>query len=206
MRRQYSLLFKRPLITIQPGEYYVTQKDEVVSTVLGSCVSVCLREVQAGIGGMNHFMLPRGGVVPEGPFSAEARYGMYAMEVLIGEIIKLGGGRRHLEAKVFGGAHVISRSVAGVYNVPQANLDFVRRFLRLEEIPVVAWDVAGDCARKIYYEPASGRVLLKRLPPPLPDDMLAKEISLGQKALRRLRGDDLTLFESNNPAARGPQE
>ncbi|MCF8041257.1 MAG: hypothetical protein K9K65_08170 [Desulfarculaceae bacterium] len=206
MLRQYSPLFKRPLITIQPGEYYVTQGDEVVGTVLGSCVSVCLRDTRSGVGGMNHFMLPTGKVRANDTFSAEARYGMYAMELLIGEIIKQGGGRRYLEAKVFGGGQVLNRIISGAYNVARANLEFVEHFLRLEEIPVAASDVAGEYVRKIFYEPVSGRVLLKRLPAPVPGDILEAERSHGKTALERLDGDDLTLFESAKPGVKGHQE
>lgn len=206
MLRQYSPLFKRLLISIQPGEYYVTQADEVVTTVLGSCVSVCLRDTKTGIGGMNHFMLPTGNLQPDDPFSAEARYGMYAMELLIGEIVKRGGGRRHMEAKVFGGGCVLSHAISGVYNVPKANLKFVEQFLRLEEIPVAAHDVAGEYVRKIYYEPVSGRVLLKRLPAPAPSDVLHGERIYGKKAMERMRHDDLSLFQGVKPGVKGQRD
>lgn len=206
MLRQYSPLFKRPLITIQPGEYYATRSDEMVGTVLGSCVSVCLRDTKAGIGGMNHFMLPGGRGRPGDPSSATARYGMYAMELLIGEIIKLGGGREHFEAKVFGGGHVLCNSPSTGHNVPRANLEFVQGFLSLEEISVASHDVGGDCARKIYYHPQSGRVLLKRLPPPVPEEVLAGERSHGSQARWRSLRDDLTLFGDKAPGAKGPRE
>ena len=174
--------------------------------MLGSCVSVCLRDTKTGIGGMNHFMLPTGNLQPDDPFSAEARYGMYAMELLIGEVVKRGGGRRHLEAKVFGGGYVLSHAISGVYDVPRANLKFVEQFLRLEEIPVAAHDVAGEYVRKIYYEPVSGRVLLKRLPAPVPSDLLHGERTYGKKAMERMRRDDLSLFQSVKPGAKGQRD
>lgn len=178
----------------------------MVATVLGSCVSVCLRDTNTGIGGMNHFMLPTGNLQPDDPLSPEARYGMYAMELLIGEIVKRGGGRRHMEAKVFGGGYVLSHAISGVYDVPKANLKFVEQFLRLEEIPVAAHDVAGEYVRKIYYEPVSGRVLLKRLPAPVPSDVLHGERIYGKKAMELMRRDDLSLFQSVKPGVKGQRD
>ncbi|MCB2226395.1 MAG: hypothetical protein KQH53_06925 [Desulfarculaceae bacterium] len=196
MLRQYSPRFSRPLITIQAGEYYVTRSDEVISTILGSCVSVCIRDASLGIGGMNHFMLPESsGALPGAKASASARYGMYAMELVIGGIIKAGGGRDHLEAKVFGGGHVLPAAPSCARSVPQANLDFVRRFLSLENIPLASYDVGGNCGRKVFYLPHSGQAFIKRLAQPLGQEALEQEEDFRRRARKASRAEDLTVFD-----------
>jgi chemotaxis protein CheD len=153
------------MIIIQPGEYYVTNKDEVIATVLGSCISVCLRDSAAGVGGMNHFMLP-GDFRMDDIFSSQsARYGMYAMELLLGEIIKLGGGREHLKAKVFGGGHVLASVSMQRDTVPQSNIEFVKAFLSMEGIQVLSSDVGGVHGRKVIFMPKSGQAFVKKLMP-----------------------------------------
>lgn len=195
MLRQYSPVFKRTLITIQAGEYYVCKGDEVISTILGSCVSVCIRDARLGIGGMNHFMLPgEDGALPGAGASANARYGMYAMELVIGGIIKAGGGRDGLEAKVFGGGHVLPSAPACGETVPRANLDFVRRFLSLEEIPLVSYDVGGNCGRKVFYLPRTGQAFIKRLAEPLGPEALEREEDFRRQARKASREEDLTIF------------
>ena len=196
MLRQFSPRFQRPLITIQAGEYYVTRDDEVLTTILGSCVAVCIRDSQKGIGGMNHFMLPESeGGSALGMNTRSARYGMYAMELVIGGIIKRGGGREALEAKVFGGGHVLPSAPSCGRNVSQANLDFVRRYLALEEIPLASYDVGGLCGRKIFYLPQSGRALVKRLEIPSPPMTLAQDSRLRRQARLAAEKEDFTLFE-----------
>ncbi len=195
--RQYSPLFKRPLITIQAGEYYVTSEDEVIATVVGSCVAVCVRDARRGIGGMNHFMLPGKGATPQEAASPDARYGVYAMDVLIGGIVKRGGGRDHLEAKVFGGGHILPHAPASGKSVSRANLEFIREFLALEGIPLAAHDVGGERGRKVLYLPRSGRALVKRLAAPLPHEVLARERAHRRAASLAARADDLTIFHEN---------
>jgi chemotaxis protein CheD len=195
MLRQFSPRFQRPLINIQAGEYYVTSGDEVIATVLGSCVSVCIRDARTGIGGMNHFMLPGNDcALALGAASSSARYGMYAMELVIGGIIKRGGGRESLEAKVFGGGHVMASAPACLDSVPRANLEFVREFLALEKIPLVSYDVGGGCGRKLLYLPRSGKALVKRLDAALGPGHLEKERSLSRRARRAAETEDLTIF------------
>ena len=143
---------------IQPGEYYATGRDMLLVTVLGSCVAACLRDPVSGIGGMNHFMLPEGG---EGSVGKSARYGVYAMEVLLNDLLKLGAKRERLVAKVFGGGAVLAGFET--MNIGERNAEFVEKFLSTERIPVVAHDLKGQVARKIYYFPSDGRVLVKNL-------------------------------------------
>lgn len=146
---------------ILPGEYYVTADDMVLVTVLGSCVSACIRDASAGIGGLNHFMLPDAGQDPSNPLSSSARYGTHAMELLINQLIKLGARRDSLEAKVFGGGNVLRGMT--VTDVGARNAAFVLGYLATEGIRVVAQDLVDVFPRKIYFFPHSGRVLVKKL-------------------------------------------
>lgn len=146
---------------ILPGEYYVTTRDMLIVTVLGSCVSACVRDRSTGIGGMNHFMLPESDNDPNNPLSTSTRYGSYAMEMLINHLMKLGGRRQNFEAKVFGGGNVLKGLTAT--NVGARNADFVLQYLDTENIPVVAQDLLHIYPRKVYFFPKTGRVLVKKL-------------------------------------------
>lgn len=157
----YDRTFDRDAAKILPGEYYYTGKDMLIVTVLGSCVSACIRDRVTGVGGMNHFMLPDGGGDADSPISASARYGTYAMEVLINDLLKAGAKRENLEAKVFGGGAVL-RGFSSL-NVGERNAQFVRDFLKVENIRVVAEDLNDIHPRKVYYFPRTGKVLVKKL-------------------------------------------
>jgi chemotaxis protein CheD len=134
----------------------------VLVTVLGSCVAACIRDRVSGIGGMNHFMLPdSAGQDQANPLSSSARYGTYAMEMLINELAKLGARRPNLEAKVFGGGNVLRGFT--IANVGERNSAFVLDFLRMERIPVVAQDLLDIYPRKVYFFPSSGKVMVKKL-------------------------------------------
>jgi chemotaxis protein CheD len=156
----FDTTFQSKAARILPGEYHVTRDDMVIVTVLGSCVAACLRDPDSGIGGMNHFLLPDTASSRDAEGDS-ARYGSYAMEVLINQIVKLGARRHRLEAKVFGGANVIP----GMHqlNIGQRNADFVLDFLRTEKIPVMASDLEDTCPRKVAYFPRTGIVRMKRL-------------------------------------------
>jgi chemotaxis protein CheD len=156
----YDRTFDRDAAKILPGEYYYTGKDMVIVTVLGSCVSACIRDRVSGVGGMNHFMLPDGGDI-DSPVSASARYGTYAMEILINDLLKAGARRENLEAKVFGGGAVLQGFNA--INVGERNAAFVRNFLKTENIRILAEDLNDVHPRKVYYFPRSGKVLVKKL-------------------------------------------
>lgn len=147
---------------IQPGEFYATTQHEAISTVLGSCVSVCLRDVDLGVGGMNHFMLPLKGSIydKESIASDSARYGNWAMEYLINQILKAGGRRRMLEAKIFGGGNVFP-SLAP--EVSEQNIKFVLQYLFNENINIKAKDLGGNVGRIVIYYPKSGRAQVKYL-------------------------------------------
>jgi chemotaxis protein CheD len=156
----YDRLFDTQAAKILPGQFYFTCKDMLIVTVLGSCVAACVRDRASGIGGMNHFMLPYGGIEPGSPVSASMRYGTYAMEILINELLKAGARRENLEAKVFGGATVLD-GFSGV-TIGERNADFVRDYLRAENIRLLAEDLYDVHPRKVYFFPHTGQVLVKK--------------------------------------------
>lgn len=153
--------FQMQAAKILPGEYYATSRDMVLVTVLGSCVAACIRDRQSGVGGMNHFMLPESSQDANSMIGLPTRYGTYAMEMLINQVLKMGARRSNLEAKIFGGGNVLRGFT--VSNVGQKNSLFVKDFLALEHIPVVAEDLLDVYPRKVYYFPHTGRVLVRKL-------------------------------------------
>lgn len=157
----YDRHFDTEAVKVLPGEYYATQGEEMVVTVLGSCVAVCLRDRSSGIGGLNHFLLPEDRSVSASPLTESARYGVYAMELLVNHLLKLGAQRKRLEAKVFGGGRVIKDF--NFANVGERNVRFVMRHLRDEGIPVAAHDVLNTYPRKVHFFPRTGRVMLKKI-------------------------------------------
>ncbi|HDH98011.1 MAG TPA: hypothetical protein ENF70_02620 [Deltaproteobacteria bacterium] len=161
MYRFYSHKLKKPVITLMSGEYFVTQNGEVLHTIVGSCITTCIYDEKTKAAGMNHFLLP-GMVHPDEILSSEvARYGMFAMELLIGELIKLGARRKRLRAKVFGGGNVLNFR-RDDHDITGSNVRFAKKFLELEGIPAVKVDVGGNAGRKIFFFTDSHRVLLKR--------------------------------------------
>lgn len=147
---------------ISPGEYYYTDHDMMIVTVLGSCVSACIRDTKTGIGGMNHFMLPESaGADKDSPISESMRYGTYAMEVLINQLLRNGAKREHLEAKIFGGGNVLRSFTTN--NVGDRNASFVKKYLKEEGIRVTGEDLLDIYPRKVYYFPKTGKVLVKKL-------------------------------------------
>ncbi len=170
---------------IFPGQYFVTDRDIVLVTVLGSCVAACLRDPDAGVGGMNHFLLPDT-ADDLTPASRSARYGTYAMEVLINRLMRHGARRETMEAKVFGGGSVMPDLRTS--GVGESNARFIVEYLRKEGIRIAAQDLLDVCARKIYFFPASGRVLVKKLRQLRNDTVIARE----QDYSRRLNQVDLS--------------
>lgn len=175
-----------------PGEYYVTGRDMVLVTVLGSCVSACIRDRLSGIGGMNHFMLPDARSDQDTPVSASARYGAFAMELLINSLINLGAQRALLEAKVFGGGNVLPGMTT--MNIGQRNADFALNFLREEKIRVVGRDLIDVYPRKVYYFPKSGKVLVKKLRNIHNDTIYQREIEYSARLVKEEVAGDVELF------------
>lgn len=166
VQRYWDPDLERWVVKILPGEYYVTMDDEAITTVLGSCVSACVRDPERGVGGMNHFMLPEDAATGSDSWLDPAvgratRYGSYAMESLINDMLKLGAARERLEIKLFGGGRIL----ASMSDVGGRNIEFIRSYVRLEGFRVAAEDLGGTRPRKIVYFPMSGRVMVRRLRP-----------------------------------------
>ncbi len=155
---------------IVAGEYYVTSPPESITTLLGSCIAACIRDPFLKLGGMNHFMLPGTGSAWRDAVSDANRYGTAAMESLINEILKAGGSRRRLEVKIFGGGNMGNSGAS----IGAQNIEFVEEFLAREGLAPTARCLGGSLARKVIYEPGSGRVRLLKLPP-LEQNLLARE-------------------------------
>lgn len=170
--------FQHNAVKVLPGEYFVANENMVIMTVLGSCIAACLWDSRSHIGGMNHFMLPDGDMV-----DSSGRYGSYAMEVLINEMLKLGARRETMQAKIFGGAQVMHNFTT--MNVGERNTNFVLNYLHTERIPIVSEDVLDIYPRKVVFFPVTGKAMVKRLAHAHPD--VAQEV----------RGNAATVAKSN---------
>jgi chemotaxis protein CheD len=195
MRKIFSKKFNREMVVIQPGEFHASNHSSIISTVLGSCIAVCLIDRVNKIGGMNHFMLP--GNVEKQPFYSDdvsGKYGINAMDLLIGSLQKIGGERRYMVAKVFGGGSVINfRSTDG--NVPKQNIEFTWNFLRMEGIKVISDNVGGKCGRKVLFFPDTGKVLMKKIEISGQEKLFQEEEKYKVRIFRdKNRQSDLTLF------------
>jgi len=164
--------FRNEAVKILPGEYFVYDEDILITTTLGSCIAACLWDRERRIGGMNHFMLPEG-------VGDSGRYGSFAMELLINEMMKRGASRMTMEAKVFGGGAVISGM--NTINVGERNTKFVIDYLNTERIPIVSKDVMEIYPRKVCFLPASGKAMVKRLASTNTDAVMAQERAAAQK-------------------------
>jgi chemotaxis protein CheD len=165
--------FGSAAVKILPGEYFVHDEDMLLMTTLGSCVAVCLWDRRAAVGGMNHFMLPEGD-------AGSGRYGSYAMELLINEMMKRGAMRSNLEAKVFGGAQVIDGMTM---NIGERNAAFALDYLKTERIAIVSKDVLGVHPRKVCFLPASGKAMIKRLATTQTAALAAQERAAAERAV-----------------------
>jgi chemotaxis protein CheD len=178
---------------IMPGEYYATARDMMIVTVLGSCVCACIRDKASGIGGMNHFMLPDNGLDQSNPLGDSARYGTYAMELLINELLKMGAKRSNLEAKVFGGGAVLRGFTVG--NVGERNAEFVLRYLQIENIHVAAQDMLDIFPRKVYFFPQTGLVRVKKLKTVHNDTIINRESEYKTRLQYSKVEGDVELFD-----------
>jgi chemotaxis protein CheD len=181
---------------ILPGEYFVTRSDEAITTVLGSCIAACMRDPAVGIGGMNHFMLPEDTSVGksawlEGPGALSTRYGSYAMESLINELMKLGARRERMEVKLFGGGRILS----SMTDVGRKNIAFAKDFLKLEGFRIAAEDVGDVCPRRVVYFPATGIVRLKRLRALDATAIATRETTYLRTLATKPADDDVELFD-----------
>ena len=185
----YDAHFRNEAVKVLPGEYFVHEEDLLIMTTLGSCIAACLWDRQQKIGGMNHFMLPDVGTTGQDG----GRYGSYAMELLINELIKRGATRATMEAKVFGGGAVISGMNS--INVGERNTRFVLDYLATERIAVVSKDVMDIYPRKVCFLPHSGKAMVKRLAATNTDALVSQErAALRQAAPAVATGGSVDLF------------
>jgi chemotaxis protein CheD len=172
--------FDRGVVTtIHQGDCLVGgEEDLTFSTILGSCVSACIRDVEARIGGMNHFLLAEPSGAARDRYGASARYGAFAMEQLINKVLTRGSGRKaNLEIKVFGGGLIN----AALTDVGAKNIEFVREFLGNEGYTLAGEDVGGSFARRVMFKPHSGRAFVKRLDSVAGDNVAKEELSIVRK-------------------------
>ncbi len=179
--------FQQDAVKVLPGEYYVTADDMMVMTVLGSCIAACIYDPRVRVGGMNHFMLPDGGN------EAGGRYGSFAMELLINEMMKLGARRETMQAKVFGGGQVMHTFTT--MNVGERNTQFVLDYLQTERIAVISKDVLDIHPRKVCYFPATGKAMVKRLAHSHPETLETQERrSSASVVAKAVAGGSVDLF------------
>lgn len=178
----------RPAVKVLPGEHYVDDGEVLIVTTLGSCIATCLWDREAHIGGLNHFLLPEG----DDAAGQGGRYGAYAMELLINELLKRGAARAMLEAKVFGGGQV----VAGMdrLDIGERNVRFVLDYLRTERIPITGSDLRGRHPRRVSFDASSGQAMVRRLPPAQAFELAADERRLAHDAATRAGACAVELF------------
>ena len=191
IRRIQDTRFPYEVAVILPGEYFVSQEPKVVYTVLGSCISVCLRDPFANVGGMNHFMLAaptrEGG---QDSWAESGRYGSFAMEMLINEILKRGGNKNRLEAKVFGGGKIYD----GTIDIGAKNAAWALDYLEREGVPLMKANVGDVCPRKVYFFTDSGKVLMKKLDRVVAKTVAEEEEQYQAKLQQAPVQSDVTLF------------
>lgn len=180
------------MVKVFPGEYFVTAKsDEVLVTVLGSCVSACIRDPRTGIGGMNHFMLPHSKAGNWAGDLQSTRFGNFAMEKLINELLKAGCSRNSLEIKVFGGGNVTDTQNA----IGTENSEFILRYLEAEGLRCAAHDLGGQLPRRIHYYPATGKVVRRLLGTGESSAVAREEKEYVSRLSSRKVGGDIELFD-----------
>ena len=194
INRYWDRQMELPAAKILPGELYVSEHGKMIVTVLGSCIAACIRDKVRGIGGMNHFMLP-----VQGEFSGnwgasagtvETRYGNWAMEKLVNEILKLGGTKKNMEVKIFGGGKVLEN----VSDVGERNIMFIHDFLMKEGLSVSAEDVGGIYPRKVLYFPDTGSVKVRKLKTTRNDTIIKREVAYSASLNKEQPGGDIELF------------
>lgn len=189
MHRYWDMGDNNWVAPVLPGDYYVTKGGEIITTVLGSCVSTCIRDPVVAISGLNHFMLPtQGGAVMAGE---ALRYGCFAVERLINELIKYGARREQLEIKVFGGGKVI----AGMSDIGLKNIRFIHEYFTTEGLAINAEDTGGTWARRVRYYTDTGRVLIQRLQTQETNQVVSRESELQRSLSIVPRRGEVDLFD-----------
>lgn len=192
IRRMRDNRFPYEIASILPGEFFVSRDPMIVYTVLGSCISACIRDPVAGVGGMNHFMLPEPKEKAHDSWGESTRYGSYAMESLINEILKRGGLKRRLEVKLFGAGKIYEGNI----DIGARNAEWVVTFLRTEGLVPTKTDLGDVFPRKVYYFTDSGRVLMKKIERIKNQTIFDRESAYAAKiqSVKQQPEEDVTLF------------
>ena len=195
VNRYWDKRLNVPAAKILPGQFYVSDKGEMISTVLGSCISACIRDTRIGVGGMNHFMLPQTSdhsSWQDSEVNAVARYGNWAMEYLINAILKIGGRKENFEVKLFGGGRVLASMTQS--DIGASNIEFVLTYLKREGLGVTAQDLGGSYPRKVLYFPDTGAVKMKRLKQVHNDTVKQRELQYSKTLQTKPAEGDVELF------------
>ena len=192
VKKYFDPNMKMDVVKILPGEYYVTNQKELISTVLGSCISACVRDKRTGIGGMNHFMIPsHGRELNAKDKQLITRYGVYAMEHLINDIFKNGGTRKNIEIKLFGGGNIMTNQG----DIGKQNILFVREFVNTEGYLVTSEDMGDIYPRKVNYCPMTGKARVKKLVKANKREIERQELNLqNQLDAENKEGGEIDLF------------
>lgn len=194
--RVWNRTLQAMTVKILPGEYYVSMQNEAIVTVLGSCIAACIRDPLAGVGGMNHFLLPDDlgcdhSAWQSSPLSAATRYGTYAMEHLINDVLKHGGRRERLEVKIAGGGRIMRNMT----DVGRRNIEFVENYLRAEGLAVAGRSVGGDNPRKVFYNPLTGDAKVHKLGAVHSHSIVEREIDYRHTLETKAVGGEVELFD-----------
>lgn len=196
VNRYWDKRRKEWVAKILPGQFYVSIEHEMIGTVLGSCISACIWDEKAKVGGMNHFMLPLSkdkvfdSIRALPPSSDANRYGNYAMEHLINEVLKHGGVRERLQVKLFGGARVMKT----MYEIGEKNIEFVLNYTQQEGLKVVSHNMGDNFPRKVLFEPTTGKVLMKRIRSLHNTTIIQREEAYREEIVHTDVGGDVELF------------
>ncbi len=182
MNTHFDSHFNKQIITILPGEFYSTTEPVLISTVLGSCISIALFDPELKLGGLNHFMLPTTNRCHEISVEEQGRYGDFAMELLLNDMFKKGAKKENLKAKVFGGGNVLDDGGFHKNRTGLNNISFALDYLQTENIPIIANDTGGIFPRKIFYDPQTSKIYLKRIQR---SDLTLKEINTREAAYKK---------------------
>ncbi len=191
VKRYYDQVSENTVVKIFSGDCYVTsEKGELLITILGSCVAACIRDPVVRVGGMNHFLLPGDYDALGNSANDSARYGVFAMEKLINEILKKGGMKERLEVKLFGGGNVINNSAM----IGDKNAKFVRDFIKGENLSIASEDLGGKLPRRVHYYPDSGKVMIRKLSRREDMRIVGEEETFAKSLNKKPVGGDVELF------------
>ncbi|MPS32297.1 MULTISPECIES: chemotaxis protein CheD [unclassified Salinivibrio] len=201
LKRFFSPEHDKHMVKLQPGDVYVSSDDELIATGLGSCIAACIWDPLAQVGGMNHFMLPlkleeaESTWTPEQNLSRAARYGNYAMEILINSLLQQGAVKNRLRVKLFGGGNIMGQNIA----IGRKNIDFVRQYVINEQLPLISEDLGLAFPRRVLFEPRTGKAWVKKIQSLSQKELVAEETQYNQRLLQESYNDgadeqDVELF------------